>query len=52
MICIPNRSKRVLRSLGIVLTGIAFLALNGCSSLNLKDSFLGNLFSKKTFDYR
>jgi outer membrane protein assembly factor BamD len=45
MICIPNLSKRVL-ALGIVMAGIVFLSLNGCSS-TFKESFLGGVFSKK-----
>jgi outer membrane protein assembly factor BamD len=44
----PNRSKRVLRSFGLVLMGIAFLALSGCAGVNLKEYYFGDLFSKKS----
>jgi outer membrane protein assembly factor BamD len=49
MICLAKRSKPVFGLPGVFLLCIALLALNGCSSLsNLKEYYLGDLFSKKS----
>jgi outer membrane protein assembly factor BamD len=42
-----NRSNRIFRPLGLLLTVIVFLALTGCSS-NFREHYLGGLFNKKS----
>ncbi|SPF32048.1 Lipoprotein, ComL family [Syntrophobacter sp. SbD1] len=48
MAYISGRSRSVLHPLGLIVIFAALLVLNGCSSLNLKEYYFGNLFSKKS----
>jgi outer membrane protein assembly factor BamD len=48
MVRVPGGSKPVFRPLGLLLLLISLLALSGCSSVNWKEYYFGDLFSKKS----
>ncbi len=48
MVCVSGRSKLVFRPLGFLLLLVAFLAVNGCTVINLKEYSFRDLFKKKS----